>query len=169
MAIETERRFRIKTNAWLRDLDVTDHVFIEQGYVAVTPENVVVRVRRAGDRGFLTVKTPTGSVGSANEFEYEIPIADASSLLASCKNKIQKMRYTIHVDEDLCWEIDQFFGANDGLILAEIELPSLDTPIALPSWVGDAITGDHSYANSRLAVDPKTDHHLLFPWETVMG
>jgi adenylate cyclase len=107
-------------------------------------------------------------VGAALEYEYEIPKADALELLATCTHTVTKVRTKVPADDGLYWEVDQFSGANDGLVLAEIELPSLDTSVELPDWLGDEITGDHSYANSRLALVPKLDHHLQYPIENVL-
>ena len=110
-----------------------------------------MRVRLKGEKAFLTVKTRNqGCV--RNEWEYEIPAADARQMLENCRGCIiSKTRYYIPADDGLQWEVDEFHGTRQGLTVAEIELPSEDTAFAIPSFIGDEVTGDPAYYNSSLS------------------
>ena len=124
-----------------------------QGYLSTVKERTV-RVRAAGEHGFLTIKGITvGAVRS--EFEYEIPRADADQMLDElCERPlIEKTRHEVEVD-GLTWEIDVFAGVNDGLIVAEIELEAEAQEIDLPEWVGVEVTHDPRYFNSNLIAHP---------------
>ena len=119
-----------------------------------------MRVRTIGDQGYLTVKGLT--VGATRlEFEYEIPVADADTMLDDlCERPlIEKRRYKVEYD-DLVWEIDEFFGENDGLIVAEVELEREDQRFEKPPWIGEEVTGDPRYFNSNLVQHPYSE------WET---
>jgi adenylate cyclase len=150
MAIEIERKFLVKNDDWRR---LATGTVYRQGYI-LSGVNCTVRARLAGDRGYLTIKGATSGI-SRSEFEYEIPGADASELLNTlcAQSLIEKMRYKIPFG-DLIWEVDEFVGANQGLIVAEVELPSPDYPIALPDWIGQEVSGDQRYLNSSLAKLP---------------
>ncbi len=113
-----------------------------------------MRVRLAGDRAFLTIKGATTGISRA-EFEYPIPVADARVLLETLCDRplIQKTRYTIPWG-DLVWEVDEFSGDNQGLILAEVELDRADQAIALPEWVGAEVSEDPRYYNANLVKYP---------------
>jgi adenylate cyclase len=142
---EIERKFLVRDASIVGDLPGTT---IAQGYLSVDPERTV-RVRRAGDRAFLTVKGLT--IGAARpEFEYEIPPADVDELLALCGWQIDKTRYRL-VHDGLTWEVDVFGGRLAGLVLAEVEVPHAAHPVAIPSWVGAEVTTDERYFNSNLA------------------
>ncbi|MGF1479768.1 MAG: CYTH domain-containing protein [Cyanophyceae cyanobacterium] len=148
MATEIERKFLVKGDGW-RSLAVG--VPYRQGYLS-THRGKTVRVRVVGDRGILTIKGPT--VGSTrSEFEYEIPIADALELLEMCDRPlIEKTRYKIPFGK-LIWEIDEFAGENQGLILAEVELTHEEQVIDLPEWIAREVS-DPKYFNANLVKHP---------------
>jgi adenylate cyclase len=150
MAIEIERKFLVKSDAWREGATA---IPILQGYIFATPAKSV-RVRTLGDLGFITVKS--GRTGqSTNEFEYEIPLIDAKELLElACEQPtIEKIRYT-REDHGHTWEIDVFKAANAGLVVAEVELARVGEPVELPSWVGEEVTGDPRYFNASLFKNP---------------
>lgn len=150
MGIEIERKFLVTSDAW-RNLAPAVHY--AQGYLSREP-NRTVRVRTAGGKGFLTIKGR--GIGIAHpEFEYEIPLADARTMLAelALQPVIEKTRTKIPF-ADYVWEVDEFFGDNAGLVVAEIELPSEDAHFEKPAWVGEEVTGDPRYCNSMLAANP---------------
>jgi CYTH domain-containing protein len=112
-----------------------------------------VRVRIAGDEAFLTIKGQSTGATRA-EFEYPIPKLDAQQLLALCQGPIiQKIRHRVTF-EGFMWEVDEFFGDNVGLVVAEIELASEDQQFPKPDWVGQEVTDDPRYFNSKLAQNP---------------
>ena len=149
MGLEIERKFLVVGDAW-RDLDAG--VLYRQGYLNRDRERVV-RVRTMGPQAVLTVKSaPTGL--TRQEFEYPIPLADAEELLALCLQPIiEKTRRMIPLGE-LLWEVDEFHGVNEGLVLAECELRSENQAVARPAWVGREVTGDPRYFNSNLIARP---------------
>ena len=150
--MEIERKFLVQDDSWRSG---AQGVLLRQGYLP-TQGKGTVRVRVAGEKAYLTIKGPTkGLVRS--EFEYPIPLADATSLLASlCQEPlIEKYRYRIPVG-DLVWEVDEFLGANQGLVVAEVELTSPDQPLNLPAWVGQEVSDDPRYRNSNLLQHPFT-------------
>jgi len=151
MATEIERKFLVQRDAWRAD--TAAGVRYRQGYLASFP-SPVVRVRVAGDRGYLTIKGPTSGI-SRMEFEYPIPLADAEAMLdALCAAPlIEKVRYRVPYAGHT-WEVDAFEGANAGLLLAEVELPAADAPVELPPWVGREVSDDPRYFNANLAVHP---------------
>lgn len=148
MAKEIERKFLVSG-------DFMPFVYrkfeIAQGYLNSDPDRTV-RIRLRDTQGYITVKTRNdGCV--RNEWEYEIPFEDARQMLAACKTRIEKTRCLIDAGSGLSWEVDIFAGANEGLIMAEIELPDADTTFIRPSWLGKEVTGDTRYYNSSLAKD----------------
>lgn len=150
MGIEIERKFLLSSDAWRTGAHGT---LYRQGYLAVE-KNRTVRVRRVGTKGFITVKgISTGA--SRAEYEYEIPATDADAMLDSLclRPLIEKTRYCV-THRGFTWEIDEFHGENEGLVLAEIELASEDQPFDLPSWAGKEVTEDARYYNSRLVNRP---------------
>lgn len=148
MATEIERKFLVGGEGWRNGTGVR----LRQGYLN-RDKNRAVRIRIQGDRAFLTIKGPTRGA-TRTEFEYEIPVADAESLLELCDGPlVEKMRYVVPC-EGLSWEIDVFEGANAGLVLAEIELKSEDQPFARPPWLGMEVTDDPRYYNVNLATLP---------------
>lgn len=149
MATEIERKFLVRHTDMLAD---ADGEYLSQGYLSHTPE-AVVRVRIRGDQGFLTVKGITTGA-SRLEFEYPVPREDASQMLELCpEGRIEKTRYEIPLGKHV-WEVDQFHGDNDGLIVAEIELAAEDEAFDKPDWLGEEVTGDARYYNSSLSQKP---------------
>jgi len=126
----------------------------EQGYLTSSADGMTVRVRRIGDKGFLTIKGPSTGI-SRPELEYEIPVDEADHMLGHfCGDRIvSKTRYVVRLD-GLPWEIDEFSGRNQGLILAEIELESVDQRFEKPDWLGEEVSSDSRYYNAALAVNP---------------
>jgi adenylate cyclase len=148
MGIEIERKFLVSGSDW-RD---SDPVYFCQGYLNADKFRTV-RVRVAGGEGFLTIKGPT-SGASRFEFEYSIPVDDARELFKLCDGPlIEKHRRFIDYG-GLTWEVDEFLGENEGLIVAEVELQSEDQVLDLPSWIGVEVTGDQRYYNSSLCRTP---------------
>ena len=151
MAIEIERRFLVSDDSWKQYSDSSQRLV--QGYIFIG-ENKGVRVRLAEDKAWLTVKGGT-DVLNRLEFEYPIPLDDARTMIDSlCDNKvIDKVRHRIQ-QGSLTWEVDVFSGANAGLVIAELELPSADTPFEHPPWLGKEVSDDRRYLNARLLNDP---------------
>lgn len=148
MATEIERKFLVTDDAWR----TSDGTRIWQGYLNRDKDRTV-RVRVAGEHAFLTVKGATKGATRA-EFEYEIALADAEQMLPLCDGPvIQKVRHRV-AHAGFTWEIDEFFGDNAGLVVAEIELSSEEQPFAKPMWVGREVTDDARYFNSNLAAHP---------------
>lgn len=150
MGIEIERKFLVSSDDWR---DLAEGIDYRQGYLSTVKERTV-RVRTIRDRGYVTVKGI--SIGaSRSEYEYEIPVEDAHEMLdALCERPlIEKRRYKIP-QGPVTWEVDEFFGDNRGLILAEVELESADQPLELPDWIGDEVTGDPRYFNANLIAHP---------------
>lgn len=150
MAVEIERKFLVVGNSW-RTLGVG--VAYRQGYLLSSP-GLVVRVRVAGNTGYLTIKGASDGISRA-EFEYAIPIADATELLNTfCERPlIEKVRHRIPW-KGLIWEVDEFTGANQGLILAEVELTDPNQIIHLPDWISSEVSHDPRYFNTYLAKHP---------------
>jgi len=149
--MEIERKFLVKNNKWKRN--ASEGFEIKQAYFA-NLKGKSVRIRTVGEKGFLTIKGPRVGI-SRDEFEYEIPLADANQLIKNyCdSNLISKKRYKVNFEGNT-WEIDEFSGDNQGLILAEIELESPDEKITLPDWLGKEVGTDNRYYNSKLAKHP---------------
>lgn len=150
MAQEIERKFLVTGDAWRTLASAT---LYRQGYLS-TAKECTVRVRIAGDKGYMTVKGP--SVGASRaEFEYEIPAADADAMLdALCARPlIEKTRRKIPF-EGLVWEVDEFAGDNEGLVVAEVELTDEAQEVSLPDWVGEDVTHDPRYFNANLVTHP---------------
>lgn len=153
MSVEIERKFRVVSDAWRPG---ATGVSVRQGYLTAS-RDLTVRVRIAGPLATLTIKGPTAGITRA-EFEYPIPVEDAAQLLADhCGGRIvKKTRYRV-AHEGRVWEVDEFEGANAGLVLAEIELESEDDSFATPEWVGAELSGDPRFNNSALAERPWGD------------
>ena len=150
MATEIERKFLVKGDGW-RSLGVGE--IYRQGYIA-NNNGRTVRVRVVGEQGYLTIKGSTTGMKRA-EFEYKIPVEDAQELLETLCDRplIEKTRYKILMG-DLIWEVDEFWGENQGLILAEVELETEDQNIDIPDWIGEEVTSDPRYYNSNLVKNP---------------
>ncbi|CAM3641275.1 CYTH domain-containing protein [Roseateles saccharophilus] len=152
MGIEIERKFLVAGDGWRRQ--ATTQTRFSQGYLSRDPARAV-RVRIAGERAFLTIKGATTGATRA-EFEYEVPVADAAQLLAMSDGPVvEKIRH-LCPHAGMTWEVDEFLGANAGLIVAEIELESEGQAFARPAWLGGEVTGDARYVNANLAVHPFT-------------
>ncbi|MGK5034098.1 CYTH domain-containing protein [Janthinobacterium sp. LB3P118] len=150
MGVEIERKFLLQGDAW-RGLGQA--VLLRQGYLSSARERVV-RVRIEGEQAMLTIKG--ANVGATRgEWEYPIPLADAAELLDGlCEQPlIEKVRHRIE-HAGMVWEVDEFLGANAGLIVAEIELASEDQPFEKPDWVGAEVSGDARYYNANLIRHP---------------
>lgn len=150
--VEIERKFLVTSNAFKSDALRKNH--IAQGYLSSEPERTV-RVRIKGEKGFLTIKGKSSETGiSRFEWEKEIPINEAKELLLLCeKGAIEKTRYEIQVGQHL-FEVDEFHGENEGLIIAEVELQSESEIFEKPLWLGQEVTQDPRYYNSYLSKHP---------------
>ena len=151
MAQEIERKFLVKGDFKAQAFGVFR---IVQGYLSSVPERTV-RVRLKGEKGYLTVKgiPNTGGV-SRYEWEKEISPEDARELLQLCEpGIIDKNRYLVRVGQHV-FEVDEFYGANEGLVVAEIELDSEDEAFEKPQWIGKEVTGDSRYYNAALMKKP---------------
>ncbi len=150
MGMEIERKFLLKDDSWR---SMASGTMCRQGYLSSDRERIV-RVRIIKDKGFVTVK---GIAREATrlEYEYEIPENDAKEMLNELCEKplIEKNRYKIDY-KGLTWEIDEFFGENQGLIVAEVELERENQAFEKPEWVGKEVTGDPRYFNSNLIKNP---------------
>ena len=145
---EIERKFLVIGTDW----QSATPTYYCQGYLN-RDKHRTVRVRVAGEHGFLTVKGLTSGASRA-EFEYTIPLDDAKALLALCEGPlVEKMRHVVE-HAGMRWEIDTFLGDNEGLVVAEIELESEAQAITLPEWIGAEITADARYYNSSLSILP---------------
>lgn len=157
MAIEIERKFRVVGEGWRGQ--AVKSVRMAQGYIndmaalREARQNASVRVRIAGDQAFLNLKSR--ELGrSRQEFDYPIPVEDAEALLRLCVGGlIDKVRHYIPQD-GLTWEVDVFGGDNDGLVVAELELPAVDTVFARPDWLGPEVTEEQRFYNLALAERP---------------
>jgi len=150
MAKEIERKFLVGGD-YKRAATSSSHIV--QGYVGRTP-SLTFRIRIRDGRGYLTVKGRTDAAGlSRDEWEYEIPVADARELLAYGDGTIEKRRYLVPAGRHT-FEVDEFFGANEGLEVAEVELSSPDEDFERPEWLGVEVTGDIRYYNSQLLKHP---------------
>ncbi len=151
MATEIERKFLV-TQEDLARLQPERSVRMRQGYLSRAPGRTV-RVRIEDDRAFLTIKGRASGLARP-EFEYEIPLTDASALLEIVDGPlVEKVRHYVPF-RGLVWEVDEFFGENEGLVVAEVELSREDQEFEKPYFVGSEVTSDPRYLNSRLAVEP---------------
>jgi adenylate cyclase len=151
MAIEIERKFRLIDDSWREQIQSS--ALLRQGYLANTAR-ASVRVRLAGNEGWLSVKAMTPGRARA-EYEVAIAAAEANEMLAQlCEGPlVEKWRHIIvHAGSE--WEIDEFLGENAGLIVAELELESEDAAFAAPAWLGPEVTDDERYYNFRLSQHP---------------
>ena len=152
---ETERKFLVLSDAFKAQA-VASHR-IKQGYIARDNGNSV-RVRIKDNTGILTIKGPSADDISRTEWEIEIPLADAEALLKLCHGGIiDKTRYIVPEGGTLSgrfFEVDEFYGDNEGLVMAEIELENASDAFEKPSWLGQEVTGDRHYYNSYLSKHP---------------
>ena len=152
MGQEIERKFLVTGDGW-RSSEAVEY---RQGYLSTVKERTV-RVRLAGGRGTMTIKGVSQGATRA-EYEYEIPAADAAEMLDRlCQRPLIEKRRTTLVAAGMTWEVDEFFGDNDGLLVAEVELRSEDQAFEHPPWVGDEVTADPRYSNANLVDHPFRD------------
>ncbi len=154
MAQEIERKFLVNGDF---KPEAVKQTRIIQGYLSSVPERTV-RVRVKGDKGFLTIKGIGSESGASRyEWETEIPVKEAEELLAICEpGVIDKIRYIVK-SGDHNFEVDEFFGENQGLIVAEVELNSEEEAFEKPAWLGEEVTGYTKYYNSMLMKNPYKD------------
>jgi len=152
MSLEIERKFLVKNDTWKK---VTfKQIIIKQGYLN-SDKNRTVRIRISDHQGFITVKGVSNASGTTRfEWEKEIDVQEANQLLAICEpNIIEKTRYLVKNGIHI-FEIDEFFGANKGLVIAEIELNSENEAFEKPSWLSEEVTGNTMYYNATLSKLP---------------
>lgn len=150
MGTEIERKFLLKDDSWR-----SGAVGLEclQGYLSTRKERLV-RVRTIGPRGFITIKGIATGL-SRTEYEYEIPLREAHEILEGLcvRPLIEKTRYRVEF-EGLVWEIDEFHGENQGLVIAEVEMKDEEQAVPLPEWIGEEVSQEPRYFNSNLVSDP---------------
>ena len=154
MALEIERKFLICSDEWRTQ--VTHRELLRQGYLS-SGSQCSIRARVAGEQAWLNLKARRSGM-TRLEFEYPIPVADANEILDELAQGpiLEKYRHLIPAGEYV-WEVDEFLGANAGLIVAEIELPSETAQFERPSWLGEEVTEDERYYNFNLAQKPYTE------------
>lgn len=149
--VERERKFLVSDRSAVSG-DVPTR--IQQGYLVVSAK-VELRVRLIGAAAILTLKSGEKFI-TRDEYEVEIPFALGKALYDECEWVIEKDRYTLII-ADHGWDVDVFYGRNSGLVMAEVELPTPDSTIRLPSWCSTEVTGDERYYNSYLAQHPYSE------------
>ena len=150
--VEIERKFLLKSDDFKEQAFTQNN--IAQGYLSSIPERTV-RVRIKGNKGFITIKG-IGQQGGMSRFEWEneIPLGEAQELLKLCeKGKIEKTRFEVQSGKHI-FEIDEFYGENEGLVMAEIELESETESFEKPDWLGEEVTNDKRYYNAYLSKNP---------------
>lgn len=150
--VEIERKFLITSAAYKKEAFSQNR--IKQGYLSFVPERTV-RVRVKGNKAYITIKGVSNATGMSRfEWEKEIPINEAENLLLLCeKGIIDKTRFEVKVGIHT-YEVDEFYGENEGLVIAEIELQSENENFEKPSWLGKEVTNDKRYYNSYLSKNP---------------
>lgn len=161
MALEIERKFLVTDDSY-KVLAYKSYA-IKQGYIC-SESGRTVRVRIRGDKGFLTIKGPSGASGmSRYEWERELPLPEAEELMKLCKpGLIEKTRYLVKCGIHT-FEVDEFYGDNEGLVVAEVELSSEDEPYGHPPFLGEEVTGQRQYYNSSLMANPYKDWKKVAP------
>jgi adenylate cyclase len=148
MGVEIERKFLVNSEKW-QALEKPKGDYLRQGYLS-DDIDCTVRVRETNNEGFLTIKGRSEGIARA-EYEYPIPKGDAKQMLDTlAKTQLAKTRHKIIIGKHT-WDVDVFHGTNDGLILAEVELESVDDKIELPDWLEKEVSDDPKYFNSSLA------------------
>lgn len=155
MTKEIERKFLVSGDY---KKHATKSYKIAQGFLSTVPERTV-RVRIRDHQGFITIKGISNASGTTRfEWEKEIPLNEAENLLLLCEPTIiEKMRHIVPANDNLYFEVDEFFGENKGLLIAEIELPNENTEFIKPRWLGEEVTGELKYYNAMLAKKPFRD------------
>jgi len=150
MGTEIERKFLVRDESWRAG--AADRRGLRQGYLAIDRQTTV-RVRTDGAEAWLTLKGPQVGLVRA-EFEYRIPREDAEALLELCGGRlVEKVRHRVPFGRHV-WEIDEFLGANAGLVVAEVELSQPDEPLERPGWLGSEVSEDSRYLNASLSLRP---------------
>ena len=151
MALEIEKKFLVDKNKW-EAIEKSNRSFIKQGYI-LTDSHKTIRIRQTDSKSYITIKG--SNVGAIRpEYEYEIPYEDAEELIDKfAVSSITKIRYIIEY-KNKKWEVDEFLGDNEGLIIAEIELKDENEEFELPEWIGKEVTDIEKYYNSRLSEVP---------------
>ncbi len=152
MPLEIERKFLVLNDSYKKE--ALSHSRIVQGYICNDSKRTV-RVRIRDDRAYLTIKSPTPEGGlPCNEFEIEIELEEGKQLMKICEpGIIDKVRWLVKSGKHT-FEVDEFFGDNEGLVMAEVELTSVDEQVIIPSFIGQEVTGDRRYFNSQLRKNP---------------
>lgn len=152
MSLEIERKFLIKNDKWRKHVREDQH--ITQGYIKSEEATVRIRCYKDDHSAEVTIKGKRDGI-SRLEFEYPIPYDDAKEMQEKlCQARlVEKTRHLIEYD-GMLWELDEFHGDNEGLFIAEIELSRVDEDFSLPPWVGEDVSLDNRYRNSRLCVNP---------------
>jgi adenylate cyclase len=153
MAVEIEHKFLLANTDWRAE--VTHSIDYRQGYLSSQPTSSI-RVRVSDNHAWLNIKSAT--IGThRHEYEYEIPLSDANQILDElCKKPlVEKTRHFVEHDGHI-WEIDEFYGANQGLIVAELELSEIGEAFVKPAWLGVEVTHDMRYYNNNLSNHPYT-------------
>ena len=147
--MEIERKFLLKNDEWQQN--VKKRISIKQGYISTNPDSIV-RIRITDSKSFITLKGKGNNSIAHPEYEYEIPLNDAKEMFELFCNKtgIEKTRNIVEY-KGHTWEIDVFEGRHKGLVLAEVELKSVDEFVEIPDWVGEEVSGNPQYYNSYLA------------------
>lgn len=147
--IEIERKFLVNSNEYKNKAHKS--IKIAQGYLSKDPERTV-RIRICDDRGFITIKGVSSEDGlSRYEWEKEIPFQEAKELLSIClPTIIEKSRFEVYY-KNILFEVDEFYGKHEGLIVAEVELESTQEKVELPDWIGKEVTGNKNYYNAVLS------------------
>ena len=155
MSVEIERKFLVKNNDFKSESYTEKH--IKQGYLN-SDKNRTVRIRISNDKAFMTIKGKSNASGTTRfEWEKEIEIEDAENLLQLCEPSIiDKTRYLVKVGQHT-FEVDEFYGDNNGLIVAEVELSDEAEEFIKPNWLGEEVTGDVKYYNSSISELPFKD------------
>ncbi|MES2111584.1 MAG: CYTH domain-containing protein [Bacteroidota bacterium] len=154
MATEIERKFLVDKEEWQKT-EKPEGMLYRQGYLS-TGNHPTIRVRVAGAKAYITLKGRNEGI-ARKEFEYEIPVAEAIEMLDNfALSEVEKIRYRVYHENKL-WEVDEFKGANAGLILAEIELQTENEAFNLPGWLSVEVSFDTRYYNANLSVNPHTN------------
>ena len=150
--IEIERKFLVTSDAYKKEASTKKRII--QGYLSSIPERSV-RIRIKENKAYITVKGSSNESGMSRfEWEKEIPVDEAQNLLLLCeKGSIDKNRFEVPVGNHV-YEVDEFYGENEGLVMAEIELESETESFEKPDWIGEEVTNDKRYYNSFLSKNP---------------
>lgn len=151
MPQEIERKYLVNHDKW-KMVEKGNGARLRQGYLLTDPHKTI-RVRLTGEKGYLTIKGLNKGISRA-EYEYEIPKKEAEELLDNFStSELSKIRYEI-LEKGKLWEVDEFLGENEGLIMAEIELETEDETFELPDWIQEEVSGEEKYYNSNLTLKP---------------